>query len=458
MRKLLLASAATMGALLVTTAGAHAQAVKPVAPGTISVHLNGYLQFEFGAAGSSDNTAPSGTAATGTYKASQLQTMGDLRLYPGFDAQTLSGIDYGAQAAFYTTTSNGGRAAQGNTGSTTTGGSEGFYTKRAYGYIGTPEYGFVRFGQTDGAFSLMQTGVIEAFGDGAQFASADGNVAQMIPGYASVTSGNNFMYADQSALYATDKIVYLTPSFLGLSGIASFEPNSNGLKEGYDNNNYVNATSANLSSTPNASDISNTRRKNTVDAMVQYANSFDDVAFKTSAGYLEGSPIAYNGPTTGALAPTAAQKFDNLEVWQAGAQATYAGFSLGANVKGGQVDEGYSFKAQGARDALGYVITTNYVFGPYVIGANFFDSQSSGAYSPGVTTTVGGKKIGMARTLSQYGVAVGGNYVVGKDLSLFVQYEYDHRHQPGNTKLNVNNLASGNAQAQVVAVGGTFKW
>ncbi len=48
MRKLLLASAATMGALLVTVGGAHAQPVTPVAPGTIAVHLNGYLQFGIG--------------------------------------------------------------------------------------------------------------------------------------------------------------------------------------------------------------------------------------------------------------------------------------------------------------------------------------------------------------------------------------------------------------------------
>jgi hypothetical protein len=55
--------------------------------------------------------------------------------------------------------------------------------------------------------------------------------------------------------------------------------------------------------------------------------------------------------------------------------------------------------------------------------------------------------------LSEYGVAVGGNYVIGKDLSLFTQYMYGHRHQPGNTALN-----NGNAQVQVIALGATMKW
>jgi hypothetical protein len=60
----------------------------------------------------------------------------------------------------------------------------------------------------------------------------------------------------------------------------------------------------------------------------------------------------------------------------------------------------------------------------------------------------------VARTLSEYGAVVGANYVIGKDLSLFTQYMYGHRHQFGNSALN----AHGNAQAQVIAAGGTFKW
>ena len=55
MRKLLLASAATMGALLATTGGALAQPAKLVAPGTVAVHLNGYLQFSIADVGSSGN-------------------------------------------------------------------------------------------------------------------------------------------------------------------------------------------------------------------------------------------------------------------------------------------------------------------------------------------------------------------------------------------------------------------
>ena len=64
MRKLLLASAATMGALLVTVGGAQAQPVTQPAPGTIAVHLNGYLQFAIGDFGSTANTVTTGGGTT----------------------------------------------------------------------------------------------------------------------------------------------------------------------------------------------------------------------------------------------------------------------------------------------------------------------------------------------------------------------------------------------------------
>jgi hypothetical protein len=442
MRKLLLATAASMGAILATTGGAKAQPVKPVSPGTIVVHLNGYIQFEIADYGSSFNTV--NVPGTGTFKLNPIATDGDVRLYPGFDAQTLNGIDYGAQVEIRTVTSDAGTGAQKVTGTGSTAGSESLYVKRAYAYLGTPEAGFGRAGQTDGAFTLLQTGVIEAFGDGAQW-NADGGLVSLLP---SDAVPGNFIYADVSNLYATDKIVYISPSFDGLSGAVSYEPNSNGIKEGFGNNPFASSTSAALSSSPVASDIGK-RRKNTVDGMVQYALTSDGVAYKASAGFLYGAPIDFTGVPT-AVGTATHLGFDDLEVYQAGAQATFAGLTLGANIKGGQVEDGYFFKPRGARDALTYIIGASYVIGPYVLGASYYNGQSSGGFIPGNTAH-------MARTLSEYGVAVGGNYVISPNLSLFAQYMYGHKHQPGNT-FGVPGATSGNAQVQALATGFTAKW
>jgi hypothetical protein len=449
MRKLLLATAATMGALLATAGGAKAQPVKPVAPGTIVVHLNGYLQFEVADFGSTDNTV-------GAAKLNPISADGDVRLYPGFDAQTTNGIDYGAQVELRTATSDNTNGSNSKSGSYTSNpnGVSSLFVRRAYGYIGNPDAGFIRGGQTDSAFGLLQTGVIEAFGDGAQW-NTYGGPATIIPTDASVAGSNQFIYADQSNLYATDKIVYISPTLYGFSGAVGFEPNSNGFGSGYGNcaaassNNGATApqlTCADVSASPDASNIGK-ERKNTIDAAVEYVLKANGFATKANFGVLHGSPIDYDGAAvaTGALH----YGYDSLNVYQFGAQTTFAGLTLGANVKTGQTLDGYTFKVRGTRDALAYIVGGNYVIGPYVVGASFFDSQSAGSYTPGAKE---------ARTLSEYGAAVGGNYIVGKDLSLFVQYMYDHRHQHGNTGLDLNNTAKGVSQAQIIATGATFKW
>ncbi len=428
MRKLLLASAVS----LLAAGAAFAQPAKPVAaPGTIVVHLNGYFQFSMGAYGSSQMSG--GTIAAGTaYKLNGFGTAGDFRLYPGFDAQTLNGIWYGFQSELRTTTSNAGQSQ--NSNSTNGQGNATLYVKRAYGYIGTPDYGFARFGQTDSAWTLLQTGVIENFGDGAQF-NSDGGVSLMLP-----TTPGLFIYADISKLYATNKVVYETPvvETLGgkLSGAIGFEPNSNGIKEGYATPGSINGANAN-----SIYGGSNTRRRNTFDAAVMYTNAIAGFANKASVSYLHGAPLGI----LGSAPSTAKYGYDELSVFQAGAQTTYAGLTVGGNIKTGQVEDNYAFKPKGARNGLGYIVGASYIMGPYTLGTSYFNEQTSGAYVPGAKT--------YARTLSEYGVAVGGNYQLAKPLGLFIQYEYGHQHQPTTV-----STAHSNVQEQVVAVGATIKW
>lgn len=427
MRKLLLASAATM----LAAGAAFAQPVKPVAaPGTIVVHLNGYFQYGFGVYGSSNIAG--GTGAT-AYKLNSVSTFGDFRLYPGFDAETANGIWYGFQSELRTTTSNAGsRAAVSDTG---TNGVGTLYIKRAYGYIGTPNYGFARFGQTDSAFTLSQAGVIENFGDGAQF-NSDGGANALLP-----TNPGLFIYADTSHLYSTNKIVYETPAVetLGgkLSGIIGFEPSSNGIKEGQDS-----VGSAEGSAAIAIAGGSSSRRRNTLDVSVSFENDIADFANKFSISYLHSSPL---GTTNGSFGAGAPFGFDEMSVFQGGAQTTYAGLTAGANIKYGQVEDGYSFKPKGARNALGYIVGASYTNGPYTVGTSYFNEQSSGAFVPDSTA--------FARTLSEYGIAAGANYQLAKPMGFFIQYEYGHQHQPTTVAGK-----SGNVQEQVVAVGTTIKW
>ncbi|MBB5373876.1 porin [Acidocella aromatica] len=445
MRKILLATAASMGTLLAAAGNANAQPVKPVAPGTILVHLNGYFQAGMNEFGSTFNNY-------GGSKLNPVTGNGEFRLYPGFDAMTVNGIAYGVQVETRTAFTPANKGVNNNVGS--------LYVRRAYGYIGMPDYGYVRIGQTDGAFTLSQVGVIEQFGDGNQFAGPDTVPYYVIPTRAQV---GEFAYADQGALYGTNKVVLISPAFdepyLGgkFSMMASYEPNSNGLKQGYGS--YCGGGTAGYATCAGLTSYSGTfagtnlavERRNTFDVSASYAVSLDGFANKISVSYLQGAPVNYTG---GAYTSSTAGYFLNeLQVMQVGVQTTYKGLfldsdavTLGANVKWGQTLDGYAAKPIGARNALTYIVGGNYVVGPYVLGASFFDAQTAGNYNP----TMAGKE---ARTLSEYGLAVGGNYVIGRDLSLYLQYMYAHSHQPGNT-----NLLNGNTQLHMVSAGGTFKW
>jgi hypothetical protein len=453
MRKLLLATAAILGATFGLAGGAKAQPKLPPAAGTLTVHLNGYFQFQFADFGSTYNKVTVPTV--GTYKLNPITTMGEVRLYPGFDAMSRDGLQFGVQVELRTNYSDAGVGANKVSGTGSAAGTSSLYVRRGYAYVGTVTDGYVRLGQTDSAFSLLQDGVIEAFGDGSQW-PGDGTTVSLLP---SAATPGNFIYADTGNLYATGKIVLISPAIAGFSAMAGYEPNSNAIKEGNGSCAIAGSTCAAESSSPVAGDIGK-RRKNTVDAMLQYSWKGNGFVVKTSAGLLYGAPVSYDGVPT-AVGTATHLGYDDLEVYQAGGQVTYAGVTLGANVKGGQVEDSYAFKPKGARDALAYLISANYVLGPYVVGASYWNGQSAGAFVPGNTAHIG-------RTLSEYGVAVGGNYVISPALSFFVQYLYGHKHQPGNAfggttsvgtpAVKYTNGSVGNAQVQAIGAGLTIKW
>ncbi len=436
MRNFLMASVASLG-MIAGAAAAHAQAAKPVAPGTVVVHLNGDLKFQMDAFGSSVNTFDG-------YKLNPITTTGHFRLFPGFDGMTTNGIEYGAAAEIRQDTSNPGQGI--NENSTTSQGTSSLVVRRAYGYIGTAEAGIVRLGQGDSAFGLLQDGVIESFGDGDQW-NSDGGIGSIVPGDAHPT----WLFADTGALYATSKIVYLSPSFAGINFGVGFEPNSNGINEGIANCATAALTCGDLSSAPGGA--GNTRRKNTLDAMVQYTLLSDGVGFKGSVGYLtaapvgnsSGAPIAtITSPQTGAKTVETAYK--TLGVLQAGAQVSFAGLTVGANVKTGQVNNGYSFLLPGQRNAVDYIVSASYVMGPALVGGYYFNNQSAGAYTAGST---------LGRTEHDNGIAVGGNYAVTPSLGLFVTYLYGERHQVNNHSFGT---LSGNAHSNAIGAGADFHW
>ncbi len=302
-------------------------------------------------------------------------------------------------------------------------------------YFGTPQFGFIRAGQTDGAWELLSVGEYYNWGDHNAW-NSDGGVGAAVPGAAHPSA----LFTYTGALYTTNKIVYLSPKFMGLEAGVSFEPNSNAFKEGQSCS-FAGAAGysgcATVSSGPGAGDVS--RRRDTYEISVAYSTKMDDFGVKLNGAYLGATP-ALRGTTD----------YRPLSVGQIGAQVTYAGFLLGANVKFGQANNGYHFLAPGARNVLFYNLTGEYSVGPLRLAVNYFANQAAGAWAAGN---------GVDRTETDYGIGVAANYGLAKGVDLYAMYLYGHRHQSGFDFVSgTPGTAYNDTNANAFTVGTVVTW
>lgn len=433
MYKYLLSAFVSLGTIIGTAGVANAQAAKAPAPGTIVVHLNGLVDVQMNDITTSVDTA-------GGYKLNPLGMSGYIRLYPGFDGTTVNGIQYGVTAELRTAYTTAGVGQNEGSSLTSASAPEAMVVRRAYVYVGTPEYGFLRAGQTDSPWWLLSTGEYYNWGDHNNW-NSDGGVGAAVPGAAHPAG----LFTSSGSLYTTNKVVYLSPKLMGFQAGVSFEPNSNGFKEGQScswngagpGTGYTGC--ATLYSGPTASF---NRRRNTVVGAIDYTNEFDGVGAKVGAAYLLSSPALPN------IAP--GTQLRQMGVTQLSAQLTYAGFLLGANVKFGQVNNGYTFLRPGARDVFFYNLTGEYTTGPYTFAVNYFNNQAAGAW---------GSAAGIARTESDYGIGVGANYELAKGMSVYAMYLYGHRHELGYNFLTSSAGSDhNNVQANAFTVGTVVSW
>ena len=181
MRRFLLATVATLGASVGVLAVAQQAQAQSAAPGTVTVRLNGRVNWYAGIEGSSLDKQPDGT------KTATVNFLSYLRLYPGFDGVAANGLHYGAAAEIRENS------------------TQNLYVFQAYGYLGLPQLGQVSVGQQNGPVVIFETGTFEGFNDAGWW----GDLPAIIPAAAEVV----YPFVDNSGLsQATDKIVYLSPT------------------------------------------------------------------------------------------------------------------------------------------------------------------------------------------------------------------------------------------------------
>ena len=413
MRKLLLATVATLGASMGLMAAAQAQTA-PEAPGSVTVRLNGRVNWYAGIEGSSlDNNSSTGV------KTSTDNFLGYLRLFPGFDGVAANGLHYGAAAEIRI---NGGQSA----------GAETLFVHQAYGYFGLPKLGQISFGQENGPVVLFETGTFEGFNDGGWW----GDLPAIVPGNAEVV----YPFVDNGGFsQETNKIVYLSPTIAGFQFAVGFEPNHTA-------ENYTDAAT----STPTP--ISGGQPRNLIDVGGQYTQTFGPVGIQIGADYVSAGQVHYTGSA-------ASIGYKNLNIFSGGATATIAGVTVGGNVVYGAFNQvsGYNFELEpdGGHAAIGTLFGAQYTLGPVVVGGSVFRFQTTGDL---VSNGSGGYQLTSGQQVNN-GLALGGTYTLVPGVSLFVDYDYGWRKQGG---LDFSNLSAGPdnnyVQSQLFGVGTQIQW
>ncbi|HET8997521.1 MAG TPA: porin [Acetobacteraceae bacterium] len=414
MNKYLLGALISIGTIVGASGAANAQAKHAPAPGTIAVHLNGLVDWQTNVIGSSANDYNG-------YKLNSLGMGGYFRLYAGFDATTKGGLQYGADSELrltYTPSAVGEPESAPN--------AESMNLRRAWIYIGTPQVGFVRVGQTNSPWLLLTTGEYYNWGDHNGW-NSDGGIAAAVPS----ATHPSALFNASGVLYTTNKIVYISPNFAGFQAGISYEPNSNSFKNGEQCT--VAAAGCNTVESGPVGVVSTGMRRNTVVGVVKYANKFGGFGVDVDAGYLTATPALSGGAG-----------LRDLSVGSIGGQITFGGFLLGGNIKFGQVNNGYTFLRPGQRDLLFYNLTGEYSMGPARFAVNFFNNQGAGSVD---------------RTQSNYGIGVGANYDLAKGVDLYAMYLYGHRHEAGYDFLAGGpGVAHNSVDANAFTVGTVVTW
>ena len=419
----------------------------PLAPGSMTVRFVGRMLAYVGVASDSGrNTVVTPVAAgtTGgavslgspqaTPKLAAYGAFEYVRLYPSFDAVAANGLKYGA---FVEIRQDNDVAPGGGSNGSISGAARArgeLYLRRETSYVGTDNFGYLRFGATDQPTSLFLTGNFENFDDGGW----NGDPA-IITGNAQVT----WPFEDVGNLYTTTKIVYVSPQFLKMIDFGvSFAPGSGNVGENNTPGNcpYGVTASAGVNGplTAGTADGCNSasattvageagRPMNIVDAVARVRTAVGPLGVAWTIGGFGSGHVAYDGQNYGQPGGPSTQvtKYNGYAVLDSGLQLTYGGLEFGGHILYGRTNGQFALQPNGGRDAFAGLIGASYTMGSNIIGFHLFNYQSAGSWTEANSVA----HVGTSRT--ENGLAIGDTFTVAPGAYLMLSYLYGTRHQIG---------------------------
>jgi hypothetical protein len=372
MRKILLGTTAVVGAALLAPSFAAAQEAPTVRIGGFFRAYYGYTQ-QTGRNSTTPSSLPTGgggatsglpvdPATPGNVarlSKNDFSTDGEVHVF--VNGKTANGLSYGAVIEMAFNQQEGRNLVQqrASTGKTTASIDEW------YAFVASPTWGQVRFGDEDGPVGgLMNSGVITNFGTGGVYGDRESFVSRQ---------ANDRTTTSPGALGDNTKIIYLSPQFFGFDFGASFAFNYN---EGEDTGCSTNQSSgfcdasyafAGASAVGIASAGPNfSARRNEYQAAVRWRGSLAGVGLSVTGGYV-GAGAARELTAQN----TQARVFNNLNVFQVGAQATAYGFTVGAQYEHGDSNFFWGNTFRGDRPMDQFFAGASYTAGPFTFGGNY---------------------------------------------------------------------------------------
>jgi hypothetical protein len=402
-------------------------------PGSMVIRLNARVVTYAAVESSSlDKTAGTGAANTGAAKVDPYGIIGFMRIYLGMDAMATNGMRYGGAIEVRQNFATPAGGSTSNTGSSAATTASTLYVRRAFGYLAGAQSGIFRLGQADSPLGLFDNGVttFQNFDDGGW----NGDINGLIPSNAQPT----FPFLSLAGSdYGSAKAVYLSPQFAGFDFGLSWAPNNQALAD--TNCAYASSSCYNLSSSSAASDA--LRYTNWYVAAGRYQNTFGPVGLYVMGAYYGSGHVSYQGPAPGG-------QYNGLSVGDFGAAVTYAGFTVGGHVTGGDSNGQGALQPKGGSHSLAWLGGVQYAGGPLTIGGSFYNFRSQGSAA----------LVGLTQR-NENGLALGLTFNIAPGIAIWASYLYGTRYQGDfNFQTGAVGTAYNNVKSQAFGVGPVIRW
>ncbi len=433
-----------------TVAVAVPGAVANPTPGTVVIHFNGrattglyetWSSLDHGTFPAVTGVGGATLVPAGNFKVQPSNIATYARLYTGLDAMAANGLRYGG-AIEIRENFTGQSSSSASTGSSGYSSSETIFIRRAFIYAASDKIGILRVGQADGLISLFDNGVTTF-----QFLPSGnlngGDLETLVMGNTTIPFAFLAVAGNE---YDSNKFVYLTPQFAGFDFGIQWAPNTtNGYGTGtgttygtvqgcgYAGPGCPGLTSSSGSATDGARIINQTAVGG------RFQGTFSGLGVLAYGVYEFSGHANYTG---------VGQKYTGLSLGSVGVALTYAGFTIGGNGVFGDVNGQGALKPNGGAATHGVTAGVTYKAGPLLIGVVGESIASQGAVPlTGITQR------------QEYAIDGGLSYTIAPGLVAWTEYMYQQRKQNGfNFASGAAGAAYNFVQSQGFQVGTTVYW